>query len=184
MNKLNYLGSHLYSKICTLSISGFKVNLLKTENSIIIEAENEQNSTLLVHELLNDSNFETKTINLFASLDSFCEGLQDAASGNFSSLKVNIDTDKKLVFSLFTKIGRNDREITFGLQLEEKNVGTLVSFERSLNKLKEIQSSGSEFENILIRMMYKLLESERKKEEKLAEAINRVQALEKELSKI
>jgi len=88
-----------------------------------LEAKEDSSGRIFAVSIDNDA-ISQITDGLFDSAGSLAQGLRDAASGSFPELKITIDSQGKLTYTMSFSMGTRKREDTFSINLAEKDAKT------------------------------------------------------------
>jgi len=121
MNKLFILGH-------------FELRILKTDEGLNIEAENQQTSQLFLKTLTEDS---VKSLNRdpFFDLATIYQVLQDFFGDRPQSVSLVVSDEGKLTYSCHLSFGSVTKEMGFSIQLEKQKIDPLKKMEKTMVRL-------------------------------------------------
>jgi len=110
---------------------------ITSQNSILhLEAKERSSGKIFTVSIDNDAIAQI-TNGLFDSAESLTQGLKDASSGSYPELKITIDSQGTLFYTMAFRVGTRKREDSFHINLIEKEANPLQNPNNAMDKWKE-----------------------------------------------
>ena len=149
-------------------LDGYRVSLHKSQDNLIIEAENSETDKLYKYTVTNQA---LASLNLFfiANTNDLQELLKVGFSKTDPNTKVSLEAGPVINLEATVKFGKADRKSTIPFKLEEQNISATDNCERILNALLgEGANAANPVESQIIRVLKGLVSSVKKNEKNIA----------------
>jgi len=119
-----------------LQIQDFLLSITSQHSILHLEAKERSSGRIFTVSIDNDAITQI-TNGLFDSAESLIQGLEEAASGSFPELKITIDSQGTLTYTMAFCVGTRKREDSFRINLIEKEANPVQNSNNAMDKWKE-----------------------------------------------
>jgi len=155
-------------------IQGFLLSISYQNSIISLEAEEKSSGKIFLANLDSDAVAQI-TNRLFNNAEDLAQGLQDAAEGSCSDLKLAIDAQGKLTYTMIFSAGKIKREDSFIINLVEKQLNSDESLSQMFNVISRWKEEHESKINHIERTLYTFQGKNEERFNKIEELILQIQ---------